>query len=90
MHKRRACIIERHEGKSQALLLSPCWVPLQTALMNGVPQCHLQERTIGGEGMPISKTPGKRGDLVVRFEVSFPRSLTDDQKSKLRAALPSL
>lgn len=41
------------------------------------------------EGMPISKMPGRRGDLVVKFEVQFPRSLTEAQKQQLRATLPS-
>jgi len=44
-------------------------------------------KTVRGEGMPVSKTPGTRGDLVIRFEVAFPRSLSEDKKRQLRALL---
>lgn len=44
-------------------------------------------KTIKGEGMPISKSPGSRGDLILKFDVTFPRRLTDDQKRQLRAIL---
>jgi len=44
-------------------------------------------RTLPGEGMPISKQPGKRGDLVVTFDVQFPRAIPEDKKAALRAAL---
>lgn len=39
-----------------------------------------------GEGMPISKAPGTKGDLIVKFDVAFPQSLTDSQKAKIREA----
>ena len=42
-----------------------------------------------GEGMPISKTPGTKGNLIVKFDVSFPRSLNDSQKQQLRQILPT-
>mmetsp|Transcript_32739 Transcript_32739/g.58646 ORF Transcript_32739/g.58646 Transcript_32739/m.58646 type:complete len:347 (-) Transcript_32739:688-1728(-) len=41
-----------------------------------------------GEGMPMSKQPGQKGDLLIKFDVSFPRTLTPDQKTKLRQILP--
>jgi len=41
-----------------------------------------------GEGMPVSKSPGTRGNLRVELSVQYPRSLTDAQKQALRAALP--
>lgn len=44
-------------------------------------------KTVKGEGMPISKSPGSRGDLLIKFDVTFPRRLTDDQKRQLRAIL---
>jgi DnaJ family protein B protein 4 len=31
-------------------------------------------------GMPISKTPGKSGDLIIKIDVSFPSQLTEDQR----------
>lgn len=39
------------------------------------------------EGMPISKYPGSKGDLVITFDVKFPTSLNNDQKEKIQAAL---
>jgi DnaJ family protein B protein 4 len=45
-------------------------------------------KTVAGEGMPISKQPGTRGNLQVRFEVQFPRGpLTEAQKQQVRQAL---
>lgn len=38
--------------------------------------------------MPISKTGGK-GDLRIKFEISFPRQLSPEQKSALRDLLGS-
>uniref|UniRef100_A0A8C4ZD33 DnaJ heat shock protein family (Hsp40) member B1b n=1 Tax=Gadus morhua TaxID=8049 RepID=A0A8C4ZD33_GADMO len=34
------------------------------------------KRRITGEGLPLAKSPGRRGDLVVEFEVKFPESLS--------------
>lgn len=45
------------------------------------------ETVVKGEGMPISKQPVTKGDLIVRFEVTFPRSLKDTQKQQLRSIL---
>ena len=49
------------------------------------------QRIIKGKGMPISKKEGSYGDLVVEFDVAFPRSrLTEQQKQLIRdAKLPS-
>eukprot|EP00047_Mylnosiga_fluctuans_P003919 m.231680 g.231680 ORF g.231680 m.231680 type:complete len:314 (+) comp12252_c0_seq1:18-959(+) len=44
------------------------------------------QMTVPGEGMPHGKE-GHRGDLVVRFNVAFPKSLTEDKKALLRQAL---
>lgn len=41
-----------------------------------------------GLGMPISKKPSDRGDMVVRANVKFPSSLTASQKEVLRDVLP--
>ena len=39
--------------------------------------------------MPVSRgPPGARGDLHVRFDIAFPRSLSEEQKEALRLALP--
>jgi DnaJ family protein B protein 4 len=44
-------------------------------------------KTVKGEGMPVSRTPAVRGDLVVKFDVAFPRSLSEEKKRALRATL---
>ncbi|CAK7263384.1 Molecular chaperone (DnaJ super) [Sporothrix epigloea] len=38
-------------------------------------------------GMPMSKQPGQRGKFVVKYNVKFPTTLTQDQKQKLREIL---
>lgn len=43
-------------------------------------------RKFKGEGMPLYFSM-KKGDLYVTFEVLFPTSLTEDQKSKIKAVL---
>ena len=43
--------------------------------------------TVKGEGMPISKAPGSRGDLVIKFNVVFPSYVSDTKKAQLRALL---
>ncbi|KAG1444993.1 hypothetical protein G6F56_010073 [Rhizopus delemar] len=45
-----------------------------------------QESRVTGEGMPNSKT-GKKGDLIISYEVKFPTSLNDEQKNHLKLAL---
>ncbi|KAJ3100285.1 hypothetical protein HDU97_002376 [Phlyctochytrium planicorne] len=49
-----------------------------------------EEMVIRGEGMPISKIPGKKGDLVVTFKVRFPASLSEVQKANVKKVLPVL
>ncbi|OMJ28571.1 DnaJ protein-like protein [Smittium culicis] len=46
-----------------------------------------KEVRVAGEGMPISKTPGKKGDLIINFSVKFPTYLTEIQKAKLKEIL---
>ncbi|KAL8106245.1 uncharacterized protein LOC141677473 [Apium graveolens] len=45
------------------------------------------EEVIPNEGMPISKEPGKRGNLRIKFDIKFPSRLSSDQKSDLRRVL---
>lgn len=47
------------------------------------------ERVVAGEGMPITKSAGQRGNLRLRFEVLFPKTLSGLQKQSLRNLLPS-
>lgn len=44
-------------------------------------------RVISNEGMPMSKHPGKKGDLIITFEVVFPRKLSEAQKTQLKQIL---
>lgn len=47
-----------------------------------------QTTRVAGEGMPLSKTGGKqKGDLVVKWQVTLPERLNDQQKKDIRAAL---
>lgn len=43
---------------------------------------------ISGEGMPISKQPGARGDLLVNFDINFPKSLPPSNVKSLKNLLP--
>lgn len=47
------------------------------------------ETRVAGEGMPVSKAGSikKQGDLIVRWNVIFPNSLTSAQKDALRKVL---
>ncbi|CAN0393826.1 unnamed protein product [Ectocarpus sp. 12 AP-2014] len=45
------------------------------------------ERRLEGEGMPISKNPGSRGDLLIRFKLVFPAFLPHASKVILRRLL---
>lgn len=40
-----------------------------------------------GEGMPLSKEPGKRGDLTVAFDIRFPTQLSQEEKMQIQAVL---
>ena len=42
-----------------------------------------------GEGLPLPKTPNKRGDLIVRFNIEFPTFLSWDQRRVLSDCLPN-
>ena len=37
--------------------------------------------------MPLSKKPGTRGDLIIRFNIVFPEYLSEDKKVQLRKLL---
>jgi DnaJ-class molecular chaperone len=46
------------------------------------------EITLPNEGMPLSKEPGRFGDLLVNFNIIFPSSLAPTNKELLFNALP--
>lgn len=59
----------------------------QLPIEKGGPTQPDSEDRFPGLGMPISKKPGERGDLVVKYVVKFPTSLTAAQKASLREIL---
>lgn len=46
-----------------------------------------QEIRFTGRGMPVSKNPAQKGDLIVKIHVDFPTSFTEEQKSALKNIL---
>jgi DnaJ homolog subfamily B member 4 len=58
---------------------------LQVAVPPGIVKPG-QETRITGEGMPIRKA-GKKGDLIVRWDIVFPDRLTEAQKEGIRKVL---
>lgn len=47
------------------------------------------ERVVPGEGMPVTRSQGQRGDLRIRFDIVFPTSLSELQRASLRNLLPN-
>lgn len=45
------------------------------------------ELKVPGEGMPITSASGKKGDLIIRFNVVFPSNLSKQSKQLIRQAL---
>ncbi|TKY73427.1 DnaJ-like subfamily B member 4 [Spatholobus suberectus] len=45
------------------------------------------EVVVPNEGMPISKEPGRKGNLRIKLDVKYPSRLTAEQKSDLRRVL---
>lgn len=57
-------------------------VPLREVVTPGY------ERIVRGEGMPLSKVPGKKGNLRVRFGIQFPKTqLSGDEAANLQRLL---
>jgi len=44
-------------------------------------------RRIAGEGLPYSKDPSRRGDIIVEFDIHFPE-LTKSTREKVADLLP--
>ncbi|KAF8040551.1 hypothetical protein BT93_B2700 [Corymbia citriodora subsp. variegata] len=45
------------------------------------------ELSIPNEGMPVSKEPSKKGNLKIQFDITFPLTLSAEQKSDLTRTL---
>lgn len=67
----------------QALDGRPLSVPLTEPVSPQV------DKVVPGEGMPVTKHAGQRGNLRIRFDILFPKQLNDAQKAMLRQTLPS-
>jgi DnaJ homolog subfamily B member 4 len=59
----------------------------QISVSGGVPTQPGAEIRYPDQGMPKSKKPGERGDLIVEVKVRFPTSLTSQQKQQLSQIL---
>lgn len=46
------------------------------------------KRMIKGEGLPLPKRPKYRGDIIVEFDIQFPKHLCVDEKNRLKEILP--
>lgn len=71
----------------EALLGSTVQIPLLSGQkyshsFKGISGTHHKQR-IPGHGMPISKHPSTRGDLLMKFEIIFPVQLTTEQRTLL-------
>ncbi len=45
------------------------------------------KKRLPGQGMPLMKDPEKYGDLIIEFDIQYPRGLTSDQKLYIKEAL---
>lgn len=55
--------------------------------LNEVIQPGTQKR-IPGEGLPLPKSPGQRGDMIVTFNVEFPTNLSMQERHELASMVP--
>jgi DnaJ-class molecular chaperone len=46
-------------------------------------------RRLSSQGLPVPKTPNRRGDIIVEFDVQFPKKLEPAQRDLLLNALPA-
>lgn len=46
------------------------------------------KKRIAGEGLPLSKFPEKRGDMILDFTVKFPEKLGQSTRDALKQILP--
>ncbi|XP_019418467.1 PREDICTED: uncharacterized protein LOC109329247 [Lupinus angustifolius] len=69
--------------------LTGCSIPIpllggknMTLLLDNIVIYHGYEKVIEGQGMPIPKSKGTRGDLLVKFLIHFPTHLSDEQRQE--------
>ena len=46
-------------------------------------------KRIAGKGLPLSKDPLRRGDMLISFEIVFPEKLNTNTRDLLRNSLPN-
>ena len=44
-------------------------------------------KVLVGEGMPLSKSPNARGDMKIKFDIRFPKTLSAEQRASLKSIL---
>jgi len=50
--------------------------------------CPQKRKIVANEGMPVSKRPGEKGDLIIEFDIKFPtRPFTPEHKTRLKEIL---
>lgn len=54
--------------------------------LKGVVTSSTEDR-ISGRGMPISKQPGCRGDLLINYDIKFPTSISESDRKHLNSIL---
>lgn len=47
-------------------------------------------KRIQGHGLPFPKDSGRRGDLIVNFDIKFPEHLTESTKKIIQGCLPDV
>ncbi|TRY87344.1 hypothetical protein DNTS_017212 [Danionella cerebrum] len=47
------------------------------------------KRRVSGEGLPLPKSPDRRGDLIVEYEVKFPERLPQSARDTIANVLPA-
>lgn len=47
------------------------------------------KHVVKNEGMPIAKSPGEKGNLIINFNITFPTKLSEQQKEQIQTILPS-
>ncbi|XP_048062947.1 dnaJ homolog subfamily B member 1b isoform X1 [Megalobrama amblycephala] len=47
------------------------------------------KRRVTGEGLPLPKSPDRRGDLIVEYEIKFPERLSQSAKDTIASVLPA-
>jgi len=47
-------------------------------------------KIVKNEGMPHSKNPDVKGDLVITFDIKFPKNIDEAAKESLRSAMPRM